>query len=135
MRYISGIHALNLPCSLETVGDWHRCSLRWENLKLWDSDDSIYKEYGIETCDRVPFHEGTFYIANTLRAILDLLETKQFGLAQGAEVFISNEAYNEEFFDKVCALKEKDYWKTVDEFMTKEYLTDWIKYKEKKHVQ
>ena len=29
MKYISGINALNLPCSLDTCGDWHTSALQW----------------------------------------------------------------------------------------------------------
>jgi len=28
MQYISGIHALKLPCALKTCGDWHCSALR-----------------------------------------------------------------------------------------------------------
>jgi len=33
MKYITGIHALNLPCSLDTCGDWH--SLKMMALMQW----------------------------------------------------------------------------------------------------
>lgn len=134
MKYISGIHALNLPCSLDTMGDWHKCSLNWNNIKMYDSNDSIYKEYGIETCDCVPFNPGIFYIANTLRAILDLVENRRLDLAGGAEVFISNPKYEKEFFDKVCELRSRDDWNEIDRFMGKEYLSVWLDYKEKNNV-
>ena len=105
VRYISGVHALNLPCSLDTTGDWHTSAIQWDSPWMLESDGSIFGNYGIETCDCVPEHKGVFYIANTLRALLDLLSTGNFGLAQGArDDFICNDAYTQEFFSKVWQL-------------------------------
>lgn len=58
VRYISGVHALNLPCSSETTGDWHTSSIQWDNPWILESDGSIFGNYGIETCDCVPEHKG-----------------------------------------------------------------------------
>ena len=48
MRYITGNYALNIPCSLNTDGDWHRSALDWEHLPLFESDNSFFNDYGIE---------------------------------------------------------------------------------------
>ena len=48
MKYISGVYALNLPCSLETTGDWHQSSLDWNNIPYKESDNSIFSSWGIE---------------------------------------------------------------------------------------
>ena len=48
MKYITGVHALNLPCSLLTCGDWHSPSLQWERLRFSESNDSVFGDYGIE---------------------------------------------------------------------------------------
>lgn len=135
MKYITGIHALNLPCSLETCGDWHTSAIQWKVLNIAESERSIFKNYGIETCNCVPEHDGTFYIANTLRALLDLLIQGKFGLAEGArEDFICNEDYTEEFLFKVIMLKNRNNWKDIDKFMCSEYRLDWIYFKEKHNV-
>ena len=31
MKYVTGIHALNIPCNLETSGDWHMSAIQWEH--------------------------------------------------------------------------------------------------------
>lgn len=131
MKYITGQFALNLPCSLETCGDWHTSAMNWDRLRFAESDGSIFGDYGIEECSDVPEHEGTFYIADTLRALLDLLIIGNYGLAQGAkEDYICNDKYTEEFFSKVIQLKNLDNWKEIDKFMGKEYMMEWVRYKE-----
>lgn len=42
MRYLSGIHALNLKCELDTCGDWHQSAIQWERLKLYESNESLW---------------------------------------------------------------------------------------------
>lgn len=127
MKYISEIFALNLPCSLETCGDWHTSALNWDNLRFRETDGSIFGEYGIETCDCVPEHEGTYYIADTLRALLDLLEIGNFAAAQGAKNdYICNDMYTNEFFEKVIMLRQRPNWVNIGSFMEKEYeLNGW----------
>jgi len=137
MRYISGIHALNLPCSLETCGDWHTSALHWDNIdsKLVDSEDSAFGDWGIEICDCVPENPGTYYIANTIRALLDMLYKGNFELAQGMkEDFICNDKYNSLVFEKVLILKNNNNWSEIDKFIEKEYKMQWINYKEEKRI-
>lgn len=130
MLYITGIHALNLPCSLETSGDWHTSALQWSNLHLHESEGSIFGDYGIERCNKVLEHNGVFFIADTLRVLLDMLIEEQFGLAQGAKNdFICNDNYTEEFFSKVSVLKHLPYWNKINEFMLKEYELEWYERK------
>lgn len=137
MMYITGKFALNLECSLDTCGDWHTSSLNWSKLTLNNSDKSIFKDYGIEECHKVPEHDGTFYIANTLRALLDLLEQNKLWDAEGAkEDFICNDRYTHEFFNKVIMLTHSEHWDDINEFMRKEYKMQWIKFLEDtKNVQ
>ena len=47
MKYLTGIHALNLECSLETSGDWHMSGLKWEKLTWADTNNMFFKDYGI----------------------------------------------------------------------------------------
>lgn len=130
MRYITGIHALNLPCELETCGDWHQSGIQWERPQMRESKESFFGDYGIEPDHRIPEHPGeTFYVANTIRACLDLLYESNFPTAQGMnEDFICNEKYDEEVFSHVNDMRELDNWEKIDEFMKREYRMKWIKY-------
>jgi len=126
MKYISGHQALNLPCSLETCGDWHWGALQWEKLNLKESDGSIFGDYGIEKCSKVPYNDGEYYTANTLRAILDLLIEGKFSVAEGAKNdFICNDKYTNEFFEKVIQLRDLSNWNEIDKFMRKEFTWEW----------
>ena len=110
MKYITGIHALNLPCNLLTCGDWHCSALRWKNITVRDTENSFFKEYGIEHGKRIPEHDGTYAVANHIRALLDLLEMGKFSVAQGMNNdFICNDDYNEEIFEKVTRLKKTKF--------------------------
>lgn len=78
MRYITGIHVLNLSCNLETCGDWHTSALRWRDISFKNTGESIFGDWGIEYGKRIPEHRGTFVVANYIRALLDLLEDGVF---------------------------------------------------------
>lgn len=135
MKYISGIHALNIPCELDTCGDWHVSSLKWENITLMDSEDSIFGNYGIEKNKIIPEHSEKYNVANTLRAILDLMYLGKTGYLIGfKEDFICNNKYTYELFEKVLLLKNCDNWNEIDKLMTTEYYNQWVKYKEKYYV-
>ena len=73
MKYISGVFALNIEDSLETCGDWHTSALDWNRIRLVESDNTIFKDYGIERDKKIPEHTGVYNVANTLRAVLDLM--------------------------------------------------------------
>lgn len=130
MEYISGVHALNLTCSLNTCGDWHQSAIQWERPTMRQSEDSIFGSYGIETGVRIPEHEETFAAANHIRALLDLLAEEKFSLAQGMRNdFICTDEYNEELFEKISAMKCLPAWQRIDAFMEKEYRMTWVRYK------
>jgi len=131
MRYITGIHALNLECSLDTCGDWHTSALRWVDITWGDTDDSIFGVWGIEYTKKIPEHTGKYAVANHIRALLDLIVDGNFAVAQGMrEDFICNEIYTDMVLDKVMELKEHKKWSEIDKFILREYKLDWIKYKE-----
>jgi hypothetical protein len=133
MKYITGIYALNLPCALETCGDWHTSALKWENVTLKDSKETLFKEWGIETGKVIPEHEGLYNVANHIRALLDLLIDGKFGTAQGMkEDFICNEKYTCEVMDKVWCMRNLFNWEQIDRFMEKEYLMTWVEYKKER---
>lgn len=131
MLYLTGQQALNITCSLETCGDWHTSALQWDRLSLVDSNNMFFGEYGIEIHNKVPNFEGEIYVANHIRALLDLLEIGNFAVAQGMnKEYICNPIYDSEIFEKVYSMIVLDNWKNIDMFMDKEYLMKWVKYKE-----
>ena len=135
MKYISGIHALNISCELLTCGDWHQSGIQWSNLRLLESDGSLYGDYGIEKDKTIPEHEELFNVANHIRALLDLLIQGNFSTAQGFnDDYICNEMYDEEVFDKVSVLRVNDNWEEIDRFMGREYYSKWLDYKESEEI-
>lgn len=132
MKYISGIHALNLPCSLDTCGDWHRSAIQWKKPCIRDTEKSIFGSYGIEKDVTISFLDPLkkYNVANYIRALLDLLTENNFPTAQGMrDDFICNDQYTEEIFDKVWMLRSLENWPQIDKFMSSEYKLQWLKYK------
>jgi hypothetical protein len=135
MLYLSGIHALNLPCSLLTCGDWHTSGINWHSYVLLESEGSLFGDYGIERNKTIPDNPGTFNVANHIRALLDLLVQGKYTIAQGMnEDFICNDSYTEEVFQKVVLMKSLRNWPEIDRFMGREYCSEWLKFKERKGV-
>ena len=130
MKYLTGIHALNLPCSLDTCGDWHSKSINWNNPDIRESSSSALKDYGIEKERSVTFlKDHSYNVANHIRALLDMLLIGNYGYAQGMkEEYICNDSYTEEIFKQVLKLKNEKNWDDIDEFMKKEYKMKWIEY-------
>lgn len=134
MDYITGIHALNLNCDLDTCGDWHQSALKWQNLTIKNSADSIYGNYGISSNITIPEHTEKYNVANHIRALLDLIDEGNFSVASGMrDDFICNGKYTKEIFEKVSELKDSYNWTEIKKFMAKEYMREWINFcKEKK---
>ena len=132
MLYITGIYALNLTCKLNTFGDWHQSALNWKKMDVRDSVDSPFLDYGIEENNFVPEHPGCHYVANHIRALLDMLYAGQFSLAQGMrDDFIGVDEYNEEVFEKVYRLHQLPQWQDINNFMKCEYKLLWIRFLER----
>ncbi|MDR3120878.1 MAG: hypothetical protein LBU58_06050 [Clostridiales bacterium] len=132
MKYITGVHALNLPCSLLTCGDWHASALRWRNITFGETENSVFGSYGIEYEKKIPEHMEHYAAANHIRALLDLLELGNYPAAQGMNRdFICNDDYTEEIFNKVSLMKELPNWGEIDSFMGKEYYSKWLNYKKR----
>ena len=129
MKYLTGIHALNLNCCLDTCGDWHKSALNWNDLDLRESEGSFFGDYGIETNHTIPEHTGKYCVANHIRALLDLILDRNFAVAQGMNKdFICNDKYNSEIFEKVCSLRNLSYWNEISDFMGKEYMMEWVNF-------
>ena len=133
MEYITGIHALNLNCSLDTPGDWHQSAIQWHTPKTKNINESIWLDYGIETNSYIPENPGTYYTANHIRACLDLIHDGNFVIPQGMRKnFIVHDKYDDEIFEKVGMLKNHDNWEKIDKFMCEEYFMKWVRFKELK---
>ena len=146
MKYISGYQALHLKSSLKTSGlisDFHyfghsdRISVRWDELNLQESENSIFGDYGIEKNHQVPKHEGGYFVANHCRVLLDFLaDSNSLNNILGARYYIiDNDEYNEELFSKVVELKAFPHWEMVNKFMGLEYGLDWLNFLMLKGIQ
>ena len=133
MIYLTGVHALNIEDSILCCGDWHTSAIQWSDLSkdIKESDDSIFKDYGIESDKTIPEHNEKYNVANTLRAVLDLLEGGHTRYLIGfRDDFIMVDDYNEEFFKKVILLRDNKYWSDIDDLMKKEFMFLWLNFKE-----
>lgn len=131
MKYISGIPALNVLCSLDTPGDWHAPSVDWKTLELYESEEMFFKNYGIEKNKTIPQNTQKYNVANHVRAILDMFQLNNFTYFKGMRNnFIETDKYDDEIFQKVYSMKVLPNWEKIDAFMEKEYMLKWISYKE-----
>lgn len=129
MQYVSGIHALNIKCSLDTCGDWHAAALQWSHPCIHESQGSLFGDYGIELDRTIPEHSEKFAVANHIRALLDMLERGQFALAQGMRKdFICNDSYDGEVFEHVWAMRRLSNWPAISSFMGREYAMRWLNF-------
>ena len=127
MLYLSGIHALNIENSLNTCGDWHTSALDWSNIKLVDSSNSMFGDWGIEMNKSIPEHTELYNVADDLRAILDLMQKEEnLGYLKGfRDDFICTDEYNDIFFQKVILLRNLKHWHNIDELMQREFMFEW----------
>lgn len=44
MKYITGIHALNIEDSTNACRDWHTSALNWKTIRLIESDNTLFKD-------------------------------------------------------------------------------------------
>lgn len=130
MLYVSGVYALNLPCSLKTTGDWHTSSLDWSKVDLRHSESSRLKGWGIESAILLPDSSATYRHADHLRAILDLFEMgnePDFRWLRGfRNDFICTDSYNKIFFTKVLLLRDTSHWSLIHDLMLREFGSLWV---------
>ena len=134
MMYVSGLHALNLPCKLDTTGDWHPASMDWGNMFIVETSNSIWGDYGIEKERNIPYIGETWAVANHIRACLDMIAAGDFSNTRGMRNdYIGNDKYNDEIFSRVIQLNGRsNLWPKIDRFMENEYLMKWVNYKRRK---
>ena len=130
MKYITGIHALNIEDSTDCCGDWHTSGIQWGSPHFNDTDTSLFGTWGIEYNKHIPEHTNTYAVANTLRAILDLLtDPNQLGYLKGFyDDFICTDRYNTEFFTQVLKLRDMPHWDKICNLMEHEFLWDWQRF-------
>ena len=135
MQYVTGLYALNLPCTLNTWGDWHTSALRWDRVRIADTEKMFFGEYGIERNKQIPEHTERYNVTNHIRALLDLMQMGLFSVAQGMrDDFIGTREYDDEIFEKVYSMRDLENWTAIDRFMGQEYMMRWIRYKKLKEA-
>lgn len=126
MKYVTGKFALNLPCKLETTGDWHRGCLDWNNPEILETGTSVFGMYGIETDIFIAALGKQFNKANHVRALLDMLSQNRLMDAQGMrDAYLCCDTLTAEVFEKVLLLQKQSNWKAVNCFMYHEYKGEW----------
>lgn len=128
--YLTGIHALHVPCSLVTNGVSQISEVDWKTANFVKSSEMFFGDYGIEYNVQIPEHKDKVCVANHIRAYLDLLEMGKLDEAEGMSRFIGNAEYNKEIFDKVYLMKVLPHWKEIEHFMDTEYRINWIRFKD-----
>lgn len=133
MLYLSGIYALNVENTLNTCGDWHTSALDWSNIKLEESTNSIFGNWGIEMNKSIPEHKELYNVADDLRAILDLMQKEEnLGYLKGfRDDFICTDEYNDIFFQKVFLLRNLKHWADINSLMEREFMFEWQNFLER----
>ena len=99
MQYLTGRLAFAIPCKLDSCGIWNISIKEFQNpdnLKMAESDESIFKDWGIEQNKLVPGREFCSYnVANHLRAYVDMLMSGD--LDQLVGIYDENNKLTEKF--------------------------------------
>lgn len=128
MRYVTGMHALNLGDRSVTPGDWHFSAMDWSHPMWLDTDTSPFGMYDLGTHE-VPCW-GMVPVAGHVRACLDLIERGLYGSAQGMrDDFLDDPLTDDPIMSHVMMLRNREDWPDIDRFMGREYLVTWLDYK------
>lgn len=127
MLYVTDMHALNVPMP-DTDGDWHASCLDWSNVRVAESDGSLFGDDGIVVA-RVRGEERP--CANHARACLDMMADGSFGSLSGMRRdILNNESYTS--WVMACARRlmsaHPELSEGVDRLMRKEYRMDWVRF-------
>lgn len=134
MKYISGIPALGVPCKRPSVGKWNVTKREFldENIfKLRDSEDSPFKNWGIEENKIVQYHEMcTYNVADHVRAYMDMLYDCEFETLKDLfyECINSSECRKDIFMLTYGKLRNLAQFHEINEFMENEFGNAWISY-------
>lgn len=133
MQYITGLIAYGVPCELDSCGTWTLSKKDFTdpgNCALHESDDSIFKDYGIEKNKLVPWHEEPMNVANHVRAYLDSVEALKFDELAGVfENMILSDKCRALIFRNVHGrLRHTSHFREINRFMTDEFGSYWVSY-------
>jgi hypothetical protein len=134
MQYITGIAAFGIECERDSVGKWNIGKKDWlDDNFLWlsESDDSPFKNYGIEENKIVPYREYcTYNVADHVRAYLDLLHAQKFDLLDGAfhEYIRSMKCRKDIFMVTYGKLRHLAGFHAINDFMCNEFGNAWMSY-------
>lgn len=134
MKYITGYLAMGVECERPTPGKWNITKQEYlddEMFKLRESDESPFKDYGIEKDKLVPYRMFcTYNVADHVRAYVDMLFDGEFEKLEGlfAEC-VNNAKAREDIFMLVYGkLRHLACFREVNEFMEKEFGNAWYSY-------
>lgn len=134
MLYITGMLAFGVECKLNTLGKWNLTKSDFLNddaMKLRESDNSPFKNWGIEENKIVPYHDlCTYNVANHVRAYCDMLWDKEFDKLTGLfyECVGDMRARTDIFTLVNGKLRHLAGFREINEFMQKEFGNAWIAY-------
>lgn len=134
MRYITGIIAFGVECQRNSIGKWNITKNDFLNEKLMElkeSDESPFKDYGIEENKIVPYHDFcTYNVADHVRAYLDMLHEGMFSELKGLfyECIGDGKCRHDIFMTVYGKLRHLAEFKEVNEFMLEEFGNAWISY-------
>ena len=134
MKYITGIVAFGVQCERNSTGKWNLTKddfLNEENMKLKESDDSPFKDYGIEENKLVPYHDiCTYNVADHVRAYVDMVHEQRFDELVGLFYeSIGDMKCRQDIFMLVNGkLRHLAGFQKVNEFMQQEFGNAWVSY-------
>lgn len=134
MKYITGIIAMGTECSLNTPGLWNipkEMYLDDEVFKTVESDDSPFKDWGIETNKLVKYREFCLYnVANHVRAYVDMLYDGKFEELKDLffEAINDSKSRKDIFMLVYGKLRHLAQFKKINEFMEEEFGNAWLSY-------
>lgn len=132
MKYLTGSLCYYIPCSEDSEGSWGLPKEDWsdDKLEFAESDDSILKDWGIETDKIIPYHdEFTLYnVATHTRAYLDsLIAGKFLELENVFNDCIATPKCRYTIFRTVLyKLRNLPNYKQIYDFMAAEFGNAWI---------
>ncbi|MFT8705475.1 hypothetical protein [Bifidobacterium aquikefiricola] len=133
MKYVTGLHALNLGDRTVTPGDWHFSALDWRHPFTLEADSSPFASWRIGLQD-VP-GMGIVPTADHIRACVDLIEQGHYGEAQGMrEDYIDDDSFSPEIMRMIWKLRNRDEWPLIDQFMGREYQCQWLDFKQSQNT-
>ena len=131
MQYLTGRLAFAIPCKLQSCGLWNVSKKEFqdpEKFKLSESDDSLFKDWGIEQNKLVPGREFCSYnVANHVRAYLDMLMTGDLDALVGMydEAIADPKSRMDIFMIVNSRIRKTEMWPIVNAFLSQEFDSLW----------